>query len=81
MQKADREKLKLWLENLKYEGERAQIAHIAFIAGSYKPQYWYFETIECVRETKEVVSQTQSSMRLSLESDLRLRRSSAKLTP
>ena len=46
MEKADREKLKLWLEDLNYEGERAQIAHIAFIAGSYKPQYWYFETIE-----------------------------------
>ena len=70
MEKSDREKLKRWLKDLKYEGQRAQIAHIAFIAGSYKPEYWYFETIECVPETKEAAPSIQSSTCYLPQSDL-----------
>ena len=45
----DRGKLQEWLKDVSYEGELAQVAHLAFIAAHYKPQFWWFEVVECGR--------------------------------
>merc|ERR1711865_160170 len=29
--------------------ERKAVAHLKFIADAYKPEFWYFEVIECIR--------------------------------
>lgn len=46
----DRSKLEQWLKdpNAVPENQR-RIAHLKFIATSYKPQYWWFEVTECFR--------------------------------
>ena len=32
------------------EAEQASVANISFLVASYKPAYWFFETIECFRK-------------------------------
>ena len=39
----DRDKLQKWLEDVNYNGEAAQVAHLHFIAAHYRPQFWWFE--------------------------------------
>ena len=44
VREADREKLTRWLADPNYEDPNAaKIAHLEFIASSYRPEYWYFE--------------------------------------
>ena len=49
---ADREKVALWLADPwaadpEYvHPEAAKIAHLSFIAASYRPEYWYFEVLD-----------------------------------
>ena len=48
----DREKVALWLadpwaKDPKYmHPDAVKIAHLGFIAASYRPEYWYFEVLE-----------------------------------
>ena len=54
---------------------------VRFIADAYKPQYWYFEVIECVARDQwggGVVSHTHKAARnFRLESDVRFTESTS----
>ena len=60
----DREKVALWLadpwaHNPKYmHPDAVKIAHLSFIAASYRPEYWFFEVLE-ERDHSNVHSRTR----------------------